>query len=370
MDRTEHVVSYCAAWFRHSCLTWLRFSLIYQLMDYERALNAFGSSSPTTEDEDEWSRQRQAMDDTDGEDDRESVDVVQEAKALDQAMEDRFIARKSSASSMSSHGSGLGMGAAWRSKYGRKRTGSSASIFSNGSFLSEDLVEEDEERELLGIGGNFDSSSTEASSSSAEPTEDELSTSPSAEAAGLPSSGFLTARPPALRMPPSAPARKTVFSLPPPPATATRASFDVPRAPRARRRPAPLGLLPPVPPSPIIPVNGPPMHRRRTESHKPETPPAHLRRTSHSTPHKTPLAKPVPAASSQTLIVFPADPSLPTRTPSTMTITSNSFPFPTLSTPRVSTFQSEGRRKSFIGLGAPPTPTVASSRVDARGWLA
>ena len=41
------------------------------------------------------------------------------------------------------------MGVAWRSKYGpgRKRTGSAASVLTNDSVLSEDLVEEDEEAE-------------------------------------------------------------------------------------------------------------------------------------------------------------------------------------------------------------------------------
>jgi tyrosine-protein phosphatase len=61
-----------------------------------------------------------------------------------------------------------------------------------------------------------------------------------------------------------------------------------------------------------------------------------------------------------------------TRTPSTMTLTSNlngAVPFPTLSTPRVSTFRSHGRTKSFIGLGVSPAPTTACSRVDAKGWF-
>jgi tyrosine-protein phosphatase len=35
----------------------------------------------------------------------------------------------------------------------------------------------------------------------------------------------------------------------------------------------------------------------------------------------------------------------------------------------VSAFRSQGRTKSFIGLGAPPTPTTACSRVDVRGWV-
>jgi tyrosine-protein phosphatase len=35
----------------------------------------------------------------------------------------------------------------------------------------------------------------------------------------------------------------------------------------------------------------------------------------------------------------------------------------------VSTFHSKGRTRSFIGLGAPPTPTVAFSKVDVRGYV-
>ncbi len=62
-------------------------------------------------------------------------------------------------------------GAAWRSRYGaRKRTGSVAS-----SIFSEELVEEDEERSLLGVGGGFDETSSferETSSSSTNSPDD------------------------------------------------------------------------------------------------------------------------------------------------------------------------------------------------------
>ena len=230
---------------------------------------------------------------------------------------------------------------------------------------------------------DFDGVSLGASSS-AEPTEDELSgesateIAPPANVLSPPQSACLTARPmrrpPGLSLPPSAPAHKSKFTLPPVPATAVKTSFDVPtprasRQSKPRRRPPPLGILPAVPASPIIPVNAPVAHPRlRTESRKPETPPAHLRNILKSTPLKSKPAL-VPATPSQTLFVFPPSPTLAaTRTPSTLTLTSNSFPFPPMSTPRVSTFKSEGRRKSFIGLTAPATPTVASSRVDVRGW--
>ncbi|RDX55919.1 hypothetical protein OH76DRAFT_1338362 [Lentinus brumalis] len=358
-------------------------SLIYQLLDYERSLKG-GNTSPTPSElsaEEEWSRRRLAMEETDTEDDRESMEVIQEAKALDQAMEDRIIARKGSSSSIGSTSTGIGMGAAWRSKYGssRQRKGSAASILTSSSILSEDLVEEDEEPELLGVRRDFDGFSFGAASSSAEPTEDE-SSGESATEIVPPQSACLTARPirrpPGLSLPPSAPAHKSKFSLPPVPATAVKSSFDLPtprasRTAKPRRRPPPLGILPAVPQSPIIPVNAPIAHpRARTEARKPETPPAYLRNALKSPPSKTRPLAPL-ATPSQTLFVFPPSPTLAaTRTPSTLTITSNAFPFPSLSTPRVSTFKSDGRRKSFIGLTAPATPTVASSRVDVRGWLA
>lgn len=369
------------------------YSLIYQLLDYERSLKG-GNVSPTPSEmsaEEEWGRRRAALEETDREDDRESVEVMQEARALDQAMEDRIIARKGSSSSMSSTGTGqgIGMGAAWRSKYGsgRKRKGSVASVLTSSSVLSEDLVEEDEEQELLGVCRDFDGASLGATSST-EPTEDEMSgesateTVPPVTVLSPPQSACLTARPmrrpPGLSLPPSAPAHKSKFSLPPVPATAVKTSFDLP-TPRAsrqskppRRRPPPLAVLPAVPASPIVPVNSSTGHSRaRTESRKPETPPAQLRNILKSTTPSKLKPAIVPATPSQTLFVFPPSPTLAaSRTPSTLTLTSNSFPFPSMSTPRVSTFKSEGRRKSFIGLTAPATPTVASSRVEVRGWLA
>ncbi|EMD41809.1 hypothetical protein CERSUDRAFT_110372 [Gelatoporia subvermispora B] len=147
-------------------------SLIYQLLDYERTFNSSETSPGRSPSEEEWGRQRQLLDDTDTEYDRESVEVMREAKALDQAMEDRMVARKSSASSLSSFGM---PSLRWTKSASRKRTGSVASSMSRGSIISEQLLEEDEEEELLGVGGGFDTTSVEATSSSAEPTEDESS---------------------------------------------------------------------------------------------------------------------------------------------------------------------------------------------------
>ncbi|KAJ7169597.1 hypothetical protein C8R46DRAFT_1217277 [Mycena filopes] len=358
-------------------------SLIYQLLEYEKKLRGdTGEMSDTqslmADEDEEWGRQRRMLDEvpTDDEEDQESSFVMREAQALDKAMEDRILARKASASSVASSSSGVGMGAAWRNRYGsRKRAGSIASNTTNGSILSEDLVEEDEEQELLGIGGGFD----EERGSSAEPEYSSSTSSPDDDV-----HSNITPRRPS-RPPPSAPVWKTSFSLPMPPATAIRPSFDLPIKPK--RRPAPLGILPPVPPSPIkivvdeaqtsqkratrTPLLVLPPGRSRAESRKPAPPPLHLR--SNLLKPKNPQNPPSGLATpSQTLFVFPPSPTLTTRTPSAMTLTSNinaSVPFPSLSTPRVSTFRSEGRTRSFIGLGAPPTPTTAFSKVDARGFF-
>ncbi|OCH96477.1 hypothetical protein OBBRIDRAFT_718531 [Obba rivulosa] len=358
-------------------------SLIYQLLDYERAFNSSETSPGRSPSEEEWGRRRQMLEDTDAEADRESVEVMREARALDQAMEDRMVARKSSASSLSSYGVGT---MRWNRNSSRKRTGSVASSMSRGSIISEQLLEEDEEEELLGVGGGFDTTSVEATSSSAEPTEDEssgasrVSYSPETHVLNTqPPSPPQTARNlPSVRMPPSAPAHKGSFSLPPPPATAFRATFDLPSRSRVkskpRRRPPPLGILPTVPSSPIIPVDipSPLPTRSRIEPRKPEQPLAHIRGAAKTQTLILPRARPASMINtpSQTLFVFPPSPTLTTRTPSTMTLTSNSsYPFPSLATPKVATFKADGRRRSFIGVPPPATPTTASSRVDARGWL-
>ncbi|KAL4243486.1 hypothetical protein ABKN59_001159 [Abortiporus biennis] len=320
-------------------------SLIYQLLDYERSYKRRDTSPTTSErssfnaDEEEWGRQRQQMEEADTEDnDLESIEIMREARALDKAMEDRLVARKTSNTSLGSTAStGLGMGEAWRNRYGnsRKRKGSIASVVTSSSILSEQLVEEDEEEELLGVGRGF--------ASSTEPTEDEASSA----------------------------AHRSTFLLPPVPATAFKATFGLPSKPmkpKTKRRPPPLiAILPPVPSSPVTPVQAPP--RVRAEGRKPELPPLQLRRPSHGS--KRQVSLPVSATPSQTLFVFPPSPTANMmRTPSTMTLTSSSsFSSSGLMTPRVSTSKVRGRPRSFINLGIPPTPTTASSRVDARGWV-
>lgn len=376
------------------------FSLIYQLLEYERKLSGDRGSPSTSErssvadEEEEWGRRRKLLDEvaSDDEDDRQSSIVMEEAKALDKAMEDRIVARKASNSSVAS--SGVGMGAAWRSRFiTRKRTGSVASNMTNGSMLSEDLVEEEEEQELLGVGGGFESDRTGGSA------ESELSatTSPEDDTQSrrmrkpmAPLAVINTGRQ-SMVPPPSAPIWKTTFhSLPPPPASAVRSTFGFSSGPtpKAKRRPVNLGILPAVPSSPIqIIVDTeesddaaslsenqkvqPFVPRVRTESRKPIPPPLHLRSSVLKKANKVQPASALPTPS-QTLFVFPPSPTLTTRTPSTMTLTSNlstPVPFPSLSTPRVSTFRTDGRTRSFIGLGVPPTPTTAFSKVDVRGYV-
>jgi len=339
-------------------------------------------SSFISEEEKEWGRRRNAYG-NDEMDDRDDV-IQQEAKDLDRAMEERIIARKHSGSSVASS-SGVGMGPAWRSRYGRKRTGSVASIHTTGSVLSENLVEADEEQGLLGVGGGFD----EATEPRRSPCLSLSSESPGASepSAQSPSCKAPLRRPPSrsksLDIVPSAPATKLTFNAYPPLATAVQLNVNFPG--KGKRRPPPLGILPPVPPSPVTPIavqdnEETPRTRRRTPARKPAPPPLKLRgnTTQFAFPPNAALPRQlITAIPSQTLFVFPPSPSQVAsamRTPSTMTVTSNNvqntaYPFPSQRTPRVSTSRSQGRTRSFIGIGASVAPTTAYSRVDARGWV-
>ena len=328
-------------------------------MEYEKKLkgdmgyptDSDGSSG--TDEEEEWGRRRKMLDEASDDDQRENNSVMQEAHALDKAMEDRVVARKSSASSMSSTGSGISVGPAWRSRYApRKRTESLASTRTNKSILSEHLVEENEEQELLGIGGEFDHVRLSQASTTTSPEETESAS----QFASIPTSLLIC--------PPSAPDWKAPF-IP-----------SMLGLPIRRNRPMNLSILPPVPSSPNqsvvdelvtaspTPHTTKPTTRQRAESRclPPHLGNGILRRASVGIVESTPAA----STPSQTLFVFPSSPTLTTRTPSTMTLTSEAAPFPSVSTPRVSTFKSKGRTRSFIGFGAPP-PTVAFSKVNARG---
>ena len=352
-------------------------SLIYQLLEYQKRLKSDFDSVDSSElsppsvadEEEEWGRQRRLME----EQDRETALVLHEAQALDKAMEDRFIARRSSSSSLCSSNSGFGMGSAWRTRYApRKRTASLASCRTNGSILSENLVEQDEEAELLGVGGGFDSekNAEESSSSTTSPDED-LDNERSSSC-----------------VPPSASVHKTAF----------RISSFIPRS-RAKRRPPPIGL-PTVPSSPITiivdsptatAIKGPPKPssprlsvstpvQRVSESPRPlserkypsslQTRNRALRKTrSIQDPMATPSTLCIPQTNmpSQTLFVFPPSPTA-ISTPSTLTVTStpnaSSIQFPSTSTPR-----SRGRPRSIIGVGTPATPTTAFTRLNVRGYV-
>lgn len=291
-------------------------------------------------------------------------------------MEERVIARKPSSSSVNS---GMGIGSLRRSRYGRKRTGSIASIHTTGSVLSEDLVEADEESELLGVGGAFDDalelrrSPSLSSESPGSPSETNTHTTYSLKPHGTGSYAPLSA-------PPSALVTKLCFNVSRPPANI---NFKI--APgKGRRRPLPLGTLPPVPPSPVTPIavqeSKLSPRRRKHLSRQQAPPPLKLQGepSSIAFPTNTPPSKyPVSALPSQTLFVFPPSPTVKAatamRTPATMTVTSNvdnnTYPFPPQATPRVATSRSHGRTRSFIGLGTSVAPTTAYSRVDARGWV-
>lgn len=350
-------------------------SLIYQLLDYERALKSGGANSPTFSDrssiiaaeEEQWGRRRAMLDneasDADVEEDREVAEVAHEARALDKAMEDRVLARKSSSSSVAS--SGLGMGVVWKSRYcGRRRTGSIASNLTSGSILSEDLVEENEEEELLNVGGGFDNDSRESDATSPDSQYDD-------EANKLPFPP-LTARPSIPRNPSSGPISTHKFPRIPP--SATQATFDVPLLPRARltlkgrRRPPPLSILPTVPSSPINPgvmKTGPP---ERTQTRTEPRISAPILPPSRQTPKPAVPSQPLPTPS-QTLFVFPPSPNaLLSAAPSTMILTPsvNTLAFPSMKTPRLLSRGSRGRPQSFV---ASATPTTAFSRVDVRGWV-
>ena len=91
----------------------------------------------------EWSHQKISHDASDREDvEQESIEMQREAKALDKAMENRMLARKSSSSTDSS----VGLGLAWKGGYSaRRRIRSSSSNMTSNSMFSEHFFEEDEE---------------------------------------------------------------------------------------------------------------------------------------------------------------------------------------------------------------------------------
>lgn len=400
-------------------------SLIYELLDYEKKLKYSSrplASSALTSDA-EWPAKRQSLDPIPPHSEQDTI-VMQEARALDKAMEDRVVARKASASSFASTAS---MGPSCRNRlHPRKRAGSIASNMTSHSIISENLVEEDEEPELLGIGRGFDSERERKQS--ADTLESSATSSPDDDIERAPPITHAFAPRPLshLHVPPSAPAWKNSFDIiPPPPRTAVRSTFDLPSSLKLKSkcRPSPSGL-PPVPSSPVVLVTSHEIDRLPMQSTPCCPPPVpvfnhqlgSLRSPSQSLPttgqlplrpqFSTSLPKsnlrqctgsprPVPSpihsqkasipasllsvTPHQTLFVFPPSPTLTMRTPSAATLTtttppasvaaSGMVPFPSVSTPKISTFRQQGRTKSFIGIGTPMAPTTAFTKVEARGYV-
>lgn len=305
-------------------------SLIFQLREYEKQLaRDAGIASPCSVSsrssalaDEEWGRRRAMLDQEDDVAPKRDENIApavrasmsEEAAALDKAMEDRIIARKSSQSSVASS-AGTGP---WRSRYGshssqhgilafprKHRRASSIASTTNGSILSEDLVEADEEAELLGVGGRFDSMNFERGRSPSNSGDDHTSatnspddddhedqrgfpTGPSVLLAPPPNKRRSVRQPPSLSVPPSAPAWKSNFSFAVgPPPSATRSTFDLDPVPphviperdaprmqsapatRHKRRPPSLSILPPVPSSPVhcdVIINPPSANAEQTET--------------------------------------------------------------------------------------------------------
>lgn len=305
---------------------------------------------------------------------------MHEADALDKAMEDRIVARKGVSSSRSSVAS-IDMGPAWKSRYdNRRRTGSIRSTLTTSTILTENLLDEEERADLTGMDYASDGLSLRTTSPGTDASEDEVpgSGKPTGQT-NRPAKHFLSPIPDTPQT-----ARAEIFPRPgamrdlpsnvaqcPPSAPASRFSFNIPR--KFKRRPPPLGLgLSPVPSSPIAPVLPPACDPRPNIVSHTSAPPFSHR---HDLPHVRGKMKPPPLhmpAPTPTLFVFPPEPIASSRTPSTMTVMSNLIPsvsHQSPQTPRVSTIKFQGRSKSFVSFRTPPTPSVASSRVDAYGWI-
>lgn len=393
-------------------------SLIYQLLDYERALradNSPGKSSFGASEDEEWERQRRQLDSPD----QESNEILKEAKELDREMEERR-ARKLSLASTSSTTSVTGLvvnPTPWRVRYGaRSRAASMDSNFtskSSVSVLSEDpLAEEDEEEER---------DPTKVTTPDTDATDEDVHCF--GMHYGRPEPTPIAEFKPSLP-PPSAPAHKVSFGIPraPPSATPQQVSFPssisgssvasrrsnppritvttsiTPSPPSAteltvkkeKRRPPPLKDMTPTVPFPAIQIERESIQpsqsvassasstassskSRRLSSRISSLVPFPVKNVlaAISSPKPTSSAAPTPSAS-QTLFVFPPSPrTRGVSTPSVLTLTSTpllSATFTTgIQTPRAGGFRKRtDSRKSWIGLSA-VTPTTATARVDVRG---
>ncbi|KZT41355.1 hypothetical protein SISSUDRAFT_1000846 [Sistotremastrum suecicum HHB10207 ss-3] len=401
-------------------------SLIYQLLDYERTFHRTGSPTPSdrsslaAEDDEEWSRRRMAMEEDDmgspGDDEKDDMAYIREARALDQEMEDRIVAKKASNSSLGSQsslgpstGSGVGMGPAWRNRYAlgsRHRTGSiSSNLTTQSSILSEDLLEEDEDdSDDRGRSGGRGASRFSPDTADTDEDVHMFGTKPQEEPQSLlgketpratlslpPSAGgrLRTSPPPLLVIPTSsAPASRQTFSAPSGHSSPKNfAGVSKPKAPK--KRPPPLvSVLPTVPSSPG-PATAPIHSVPKVQSlHHPQEPIHHNEDSDHAMPMpRTRHTKPPPSAlplqafpkmpvtmssaptfppskqiaytPSQTLFVFPSSPSFDTSTPSTLT----------LMTPTPSTFSgriSNQNRTLASSRQSTQTPRVSSFKKHGR----
>ncbi|CUA77496.1 hypothetical protein RSOLAG22IIIB_02511 [Rhizoctonia solani] len=382
-------------------------SLIYQLMEYERALAPRNGTSSVSSDgdelseEEEWSRKRLAMEREDAEAEAAAAaeeDRTREAKDLDRAMEERMAAKKAGppAPLMLNPPPAPGV-AAWKNRFAsRKRAGSVHSTFTTSdSIISEDPEEEDSDDSEANITAVPQTSielvlNDETSVSARTTTDEEASPSakfvtsfadtpkllpPPPGKAGMKhkrsASLAISANSlPPLPPPPSAPAFKMSFGMPTP-LTATRASFGAIPPPPLLRRLGPRGPAPPSAPATKTGFSFPAPGSRAPsiKSHSstkrptplPTVPSSPVTVPTLATP-KTGRARPPPlrlpvtppthvtiipssSAPQQTLFVFPPDRSHTACTPSTLTLTTM--------TPRVDKFVNPGP-------GATPTPRKGS----------
>ncbi|KAF8761220.1 Dual specificity phosphatase, catalytic domain [Rhizoctonia solani] len=401
--------------------------LIYQLMEYERALTprkgtpSVSSDGEELSEEEEWSRKRLAMEREDAEAEAAVAaeeDRTREAKDLDRAMEERMAAKKAGppAPLMLNPPPASGP-TAWKHRFpSRKRAGSVHSTFTTSdSVISEDPEEDDDsedgEPNITVVSQNrIELVLGDETGTSARTTTDEEA-SPSAKFVAnfadtapklLPPPGragmkhkrsaslAISANSlPSLPPPPSAPASKMSFGNIPVPPTIRTSFSSIPPPPLPRR----LGTRGPAPPS--APATKPgfsfPVPGSRASSIKSHS--STRRPTPLPTVPSSPVA--VPTLATQDNPRAPCSSSVACDTtvqcdhrpfelgssadivciPPRSKVESFVNPGPGVTpTPRKGSFGATrkpgAKRMSWLGMGvAPATPTTACSRVDAKGWV-
>ena len=348
-------------------------SLIYQLLDYERALQS-GNSSPSSfamsnnvpSDELEWERQRQALEEEPEVTPFGTSVFVHEAKALDQEMADRNMARKSSLQSETTGSSGLPVAPGWKSRYGfpslaRSRTGSICSnLTGQSSAFGEDILEEGEEDIRFSSGA---SPSTLATDEESHGWSNKISDADRTIVLGEPT--------------PKVPVSISTVS-------SHKIAFNPLSRPRIKlkmnHRPPPLvNLLPPVPSSPLpasIPIHDTtfrPSPKNGSSSHSVSSS-LRSRKLEHRRSSRSSFSSHSSVRSltstwssslqtpSQTLLVFPSEEASGSSSIMlTATPVATSFPHLPPGLPNLVPF-----RKS-CNIGVVSTPTTAFSFVEVRG---